>query len=395
MVAMKCLAAFMAIPLALAHPEDTQEAIKREMGLRNVAHAAATRSLSECQGSAQALELRKRSAARRSAKVAELRAQRGLTDAPLSHQKRDLGSLDYYNSLSHNETAEGFSLETPAGTLFGSNNTCALVPETTIGPYYVLGESVRSNITEGETGVPLHIELQFVDMNTCAAVPELLIDVWHCNATGFYSGVPSGSLGYEGGLNTTFLRGAQIADEEGVVAFDSLFPGHYSGRTTHFHLVVQEDPELLPNNTFTGGTTKHIGQLYFDDSLVQAVEATAPYNTNTVAYTTWEYDGWMLEEATTDYDPFVEYVQLSENLADGLLAWITVAVNMTADRKDHVAVAAHYYEGGGVAVVNGSMGDGPSNPCAPEPPNFTTGPCSALSTLSSYTAEATAVATAA
>lgn len=62
-------------------------------------------------------------------------------------------------------------------TIFGSNNTCALVPETTIGPYYVTGEQIRSDITEGQAGIPLRLELQFVDMNTSEPVEELVADV--------------------------------------------------------------------------------------------------------------------------------------------------------------------------------------------------------------------------
>lgn len=62
--------------------------------------------------------------------------------------------LEYYAGLSHNDTTSGFTVNTPEDTLFGSNNTCALVPETTIGPYYVTGEYLRSDITEGQVGVP-------------------------------------------------------------------------------------------------------------------------------------------------------------------------------------------------------------------------------------------------
>lgn len=247
--------------------------------------------------------------------------------------------------------------------MFGSNNTCALVPETTIGPYYVTGEYIRSNITEaenGQTGVPMHIELQFVDMNTCLPAPEILADVWHCNATGYYSGIDT-SEG-EGGLNTTFLRGVQVSDDEGVVAFDTLFPGHYDGRITHFHLVVQDNVTYQDNNTYTGGNTLHVGQVYFEDTLISAVEALEPYNTNSIAYTTWELDGWMLEEATTDYDPFVEYVQLTDNLQDGLLAWITVALDLSSDHSTNLTAAAHYYSTGGVAVEGSSKGLPPSNP---------------------------------
>lgn len=208
----------------------------------------------------------------------------------------------------------------------------------------------------------MHLEMQFVDMNTCEPVSAIMADIWHCNTTGFYSGIDV-SEG-EGGLNTTFLRGVQASDVEGVAAFDTLFPGHYAGRITHLHVVAQTNVTLLPNNTYTGGTTLHVGQLYFEDTLISAVEATTPYNENTIAYTTWELDGWMLEEATTDYDPFVDYVQLSENLEDGLLAWITIAVDLGSDHSSNLTAAAHYYGTGGVAVSGSSKGLPPSNPNA-------------------------------
>ncbi|KAH6643303.1 Intradiol ring-cleavage dioxygenase [Truncatella angustata] len=284
----------------------------------------------------------------------------------MAHQKRDLENLAIYTNRTHNATGLGYSLDTPEETIFGSNNTCALVPETTIGPYYVTGEFIRQDITEGQSGIPMHIDIQFVDMNTCEGVPAIAADVWHCNSTGSYSGVDATG---EGGLNTTFLRGVQISDDSGVVAFDSLFPGHYDDRVTHFHLVVQSNVTALPNDTYTGGETLHIGQLYFDDTLIQAVEATSPYSTNAIPFTSWEIDGWMLEEATSDYDPFVEYVQLSENLEDGILAWITVALDLSSNHSANVtnSAAAHYYEGGGVAVANSDKGLPPSNPNASTP----------------------------
>lgn len=33
--------------------------------------------------------------------------------------------------------------------------------------------------------------------------------------------------------NTTFLRGIGKADDDGVVTFETIVPGHYSGRTNH------------------------------------------------------------------------------------------------------------------------------------------------------------------
>lgn len=80
----KALAAVMAIiPLALTHPGENVEAVKREMAMRSTQHAAAARSLSKCQDSTEALALRERSAARRAAKVTELRRKRGLTTGTL------------------------------------------------------------------------------------------------------------------------------------------------------------------------------------------------------------------------------------------------------------------------------------------------------------------------
>lgn len=72
----------------------------------------------------------------------------------------------------------------------------------------------------------------------------------------------------------------------------------------------------------------------------------------------------MLEEATTDFDPFVEYIQLTEDFEDGLLGFMTIALNTTSDHYSNLTAAAHYYETGGVAVESSSKGLPPSNPNA-------------------------------
>lgn len=63
----------------------------------------------------------------------------------------------------------------------------------------------------------------------------------------------------------------------------------------------------------------------------------------------------MLEEATADYDPFIEHVQLSDYLEDGLLAWITVVVDLSSDHSVNLTSAAHNYGTGGVAVDGSSF----------------------------------------
>jgi len=81
-----------------------------------------------------------------------------------------------------------------------------------------------------------------------------------------------------------------VTDSEGIAAFDTLFPGHYQGRATHIHLMAHHGGTLLANNTFQGGNVTHTGQLFFQDELKDAVEATSPYNTNTQAVTTNDED---------------------------------------------------------------------------------------------------------
>lgn len=55
-----------------------------------------------------------------------------------------------------------------------TEGTCILTPEVTQGPYHILGEMVRQDITAGQAGVPLTVEVDFIDVETCEAVPVSL-----------------------------------------------------------------------------------------------------------------------------------------------------------------------------------------------------------------------------
>ena len=250
-----------------------------------------------------------------------------------------------YASLSHDASSAGYTLQTPINTLSGSSATCILVPETIIGPYYVEGEIIRSDVSEGQAGVATFVDIQFIDINTCKAVPDTMIDLWHANATGVYSGVTAPG---QGGLETNFGRGAQRTDDDGVVQFRTIFPGHYEGRTAHFHILSSENATLLTNDTFTGGTTTHIGQTYFDQALINDVEATEPYTLNTQPFTTNLEDHYAGDEASNDYDPFMKYTKLGSTITDGVLTWITVGIDLNANYTDKVFPAAKWQEGGGL-----------------------------------------------
>jgi hypothetical protein len=171
----------------------------------------------------------------------------------------------------------------------------------------------------------------------------MMVDVWHANATGVYSGVVAGA-----GLNTTFLRGVQISDLEGVANFDTLFPGHYQGRVNHIHVTTNRGGRLLDNGTYAGGRVNHIGQLYFDQELINAVEGMSPYTRNPMRVMYNVEDFLTAQQASRDYDPFLDYVMLSEDPNDGLLMWATIGVNGTADYTAMASSGAWYYRDGGV-----------------------------------------------
>ena len=107
-----------------------------------------------------------------------------------------------------------------------------LSPEQTEGPYYIDGEKLRRDITEGRPGVPLLLRLRVVDASTCKPIKGAAVDIWHCDALGVYSGFGSGSG------NRTFMRGIQKTDATGLARFRSVWPGWYQGRTVHIHVKV-------------------------------------------------------------------------------------------------------------------------------------------------------------
>lgn len=98
------------------------------------------------------------------------------------------------------------------------------------------GEYVRENVIEDQEGVDTILDYQVIDVDTCEPVPDVYLEMWHCNATGVYSGIVAGGNGDqadEANYDTTFLRGIQQTDEDGVAQFETIFPGHYLSRTNH------------------------------------------------------------------------------------------------------------------------------------------------------------------
>ncbi|ERT01129.1 hypothetical protein HMPREF1624_02368 [Sporothrix schenckii ATCC 58251] len=334
-------------------PEKRQETLKKQAFSHMVAHNSKRTLDAACGGRAEDVAARQqRAMERRYAKFQELRKQHNL-DHLNTVERRANADFARYNAASHNLTGlRHWDSDTPSHTVFGANTSCVLTPDNIEGPYFVWGEDVRSDLTDGQPGIPMHLELQLIDVETCLPAQAVLVDVWACNATGAYSGV---SAAGQGGLNTTFLRGVQMSNADGVVAFDTNFPGHYLGRATHQHVVAHIGAALAATNqSYTGGTVAHISQLFFDQALIHQVEQTSPYNANPVPLTTNAQDLFTGFAASPTYDPFVEYVFVGDNAdpAYGLLAWVELGINTSLNYDAYAAPAAFRYEGGSVDNAN-------------------------------------------
>jgi protocatechuate 3,4-dioxygenase beta subunit len=126
--------------------------------------------------------------------------------------------------------------------------SCVVRPALTEGPYFVDVDLNRFDIrlepSDGSMKEGLPLQLRFrvsnVAENACSPLAGAQVDIWHCDADGAYSGVS------DPGFDTSeqkWLRGYQITDEMGLAEFMSIYPGWYSGRTTHIHFKIRTDPE--------------------------------------------------------------------------------------------------------------------------------------------------------
>jgi protocatechuate 3,4-dioxygenase beta subunit len=138
---------------------------------------------------------------------------------------------------------------------------CILTPELTQGPFYVPGEAIRHDITEGKQGTPLLLSCRVVNASTCKPIGKAAVDIWHCDAGGVYSGAVANTAG------TNFLRGVQRTNARGIATFRTVYPGFYAGRAVHIHVKVH-----------VRGNVVHTGQLFFPAAVTEAVYAKAPYS---------------------------------------------------------------------------------------------------------------------
>lgn len=67
----------------------------------------------------------------------------------------------------HEGAIDGTAAEADETIAFSSTTCTVLNPEGEVGPFYVLGEYVQSDLVQDEEGVSVVADIQFIDVTTC------------------------------------------------------------------------------------------------------------------------------------------------------------------------------------------------------------------------------------
>lgn len=208
----------------------------------------------------------------------------GLATLAVTFSSAQTASLTAVYSGDSTYASSTSSVVLVAVTAASSSSCGSTVNAVTEGPYWVTDSAsgyersdIRSNLdgTSTQTGTVFNLVLYVYDRkNSCAAMQNVQVDIWHCNAAGIYSGVKNSTNG--GGADYTsqsWLRGYQLTDSAGRVAFTTIIPGWYSGRTTHIHIRFRSTYD----SSSTGST--NTAQLFFDQTFIDTFDTTvAPYS---------------------------------------------------------------------------------------------------------------------
>jgi protocatechuate 3,4-dioxygenase beta subunit len=145
-----------------------------------------------------------------------------------------------------------------------SSGSCSVTASETAGPFPTKtpGSLVTSNIVSDRTGISFTINITIKNTNaSCATLTGAIVDIWHCDKDGYYSEYGGTSMQSADFTSVHFLRGRQTTDANGLVKFQSIFPGWYSGRATHIHVHIYN----------ASGTSLLVTQIAFPEGAGSAV----------------------------------------------------------------------------------------------------------------------------
>ena len=160
-------------------------------------------------------------------------------------------------------------------------------------------------------GLPLTLDLKVLDLkNGANALAGAAVYVWHCDRDGRYSLYTV--------TNQNYLRGVQVTDANGGVAFTTIFPGCYSGRWPHIHFEVYAD---VASATSAGSKLKTSQVALPEDSCREV------YGTNGYSQSITNLNGTSLQSDMVFRDGWSsELATVTGDTANGYTATLVVAV---------------------------------------------------------------------
>ncbi len=220
------------------------------------------------------------------------------------------------------ETTATNTSGTPATTVFTAADfagleTCLVYPELTAGPFPSPQLMERRDITEGMPGHPLRVGIQLVD-EACSPIPGALVEIWHCDVDGDYSAYTDGATDDDAGEGTTFYRGYQTSNADGIVEFLTSYPGWYRGRAVHIHSMVRVDEATVLTTQFL-----------FEDALNDEIMAQGVYAAYGSPDTTNSEDG--VTRGVPDASTLIMSASEDAEIA-GTRALIVVGVDPSSSR---------------------------------------------------------------
>ena len=201
----------------------------------------------------------------------------------------DLDAFLQRNISRRNALKFGVASAGLAATFSGAVNAACVsqIPSETAGPFPADGgrwsnvnallldgivrRNLRTSLGTGNVaeGEELTVNLQLVNVNPdvdCLNLEGYVVYIWHCNRDGGYSLYDSGIR------DEDYLRGVQVADNEGKLSFVTTFPACYSQRWPHMHFEIYPSLSLA-----TSAANKvHTSQLAFPEDVCNDVYTKAP-----------------------------------------------------------------------------------------------------------------------
>jgi protocatechuate 3,4-dioxygenase beta subunit len=254
------------------------------------------------------------------------------------------------------------SSDSPSATASASPSATTItteeIPDETAGPYPADGSNgpdvleqsgiVRSDLRSSfgdaagtAEGVPMTLELTIADLaNGGVPFAGVAVYVWHCDREGRYS------MYSEGVTEENYLRGVQIADDDGKVRFTSIFPACYTGRWPHIHFEVYPDQASITDSTTAIATS----QVALPKNACDAVYATTGYESSVanLAQLTLATDNVFGDDGGAS-----QLGATTGNVTDGYTVTLTAGVDTTTEPT-----------AGGMAAGPGDAGGAPPAPPA-------------------------------